>query len=307
MPTVADVTPLRDALADLHAGEPLRHGPLTVIPLTAGPAAEPDWLTLAEAGTAVVIEEISQAGQVPTLRVTNTADRPVLLLDGEELVGAKQNRVLNTTVLVAKGARLDIPVSCVEQGRWAYKSARFAFGDATLYASARAKKAARVSASLRAGRRHAGDQHEVWAEVALKAGAHDVKSDTMHDFYERWQHDIAAARAALAPQPAQSGALVYLGGRWIGLELLPSPGLFARAWPRLCAGYAADAVGARDSEGGPPDPRVTLARLRRLEVEEAPAVGLGREHRITGERVAGAALVVDDVVAHLMAFPAPAR
>ena len=43
---------------------------------------------------------------------------------------------------------------------------------------------------------------------------------------------------------------------------------------------------------------MTLARLRRLEVEEAPAVGLGREHRITGERVAGAALVVDEVVAH---------
>ena len=51
---------------------------------------------------------------MPTLRVINGADRPVLLLDGEELVGAKQNRVLNTSVLVAKGARLDIPVSCVE-------------------------------------------------------------------------------------------------------------------------------------------------------------------------------------------------
>jgi hypothetical protein len=103
MPTVAEVIPLRDALADLRPGEPLRHGPLTVIPLTGGPTPEPDWLTLAEAGEAVIIEEVSQAGAVPTLAVTNTADRPVLLLDGEELVGAKQNRVLNTSVLIAKG------------------------------------------------------------------------------------------------------------------------------------------------------------------------------------------------------------
>src|SRR5882672_8362891 len=277
MPTVADVKPLHDALADLRPGEPLRHGPLTVIPLTAGPAPEPDWLTLAEAGEAMIIEEVSQAGQVPTLAVTNAADRPVLLLDGEELVGAKQNRVLNTTVLIAKGARLDIPVSCVEQGRWAYKSATFAAGDATLYASARAKKAARVTMSLRAGRRHTSDQGEVWADMSFMAAAHDVKSDTgaMRDFYERYQQDVAAARAALAAQPGQCGALVYLGGRWIGLELFPSPGLFTRAWSRLCAGYAADAVGAVDSEGAPPDPRVILGRLRRLEVEEAPAVGLG--------------------------------
>jgi len=67
MPTVADVKPLHDALADLRPGEPLRHGPLTVIPLMAGPTPEPDWLTLAEAGEAVTIEEVSHAGQVPTL------------------------------------------------------------------------------------------------------------------------------------------------------------------------------------------------------------------------------------------------
>jgi hypothetical protein len=307
MPTVADVTPLRDALAHLRSGEPLRHGPLTVVPLTAGPGPEPDWLTLTEAGAAVIIEEVSQAGQVPTLRVTNTADRPVLLLDGEELVGAKQNRVLNTSVLVARGARLDIPVSCVEQGRWAYKSARFAAAGASLYASARAKKAARVSESLRARGGHASDQGEVWAAMSSMAAAHQVESPTgaMRDFYERYEQDIAAARATLAPQPGQAGALVFLGTRWIGLDLLASPGLFARAWPRLCAGYAAEAVGAKGKEAAEPDPRVVLARLRRAPVEDAPAVGLGREHRMAGGHVAGAALVVDDLVAHLMAFPAP--
>jgi hypothetical protein len=41
-------------------------------------------------------------------------------------------------------------------------------------------------------------------------------------------------------------------------------------------------------------------------VEEAPAVGLGREHRLIGRTLAGAALVVGDTVAHLMAFPVEA-
>jgi hypothetical protein len=98
------------------------------------------------------------------------------------------------------------------------------------------------------------------------------------------------------------GALVFLGERWLGLDLLPSPGLFARAWPRLCAGYAAEVVG-RGKRAAAPDPRAVLEAVAQAPVEEAPAVGLGREHRLAGSDLAGAALVVEDTLAHLMAFP----
>jgi hypothetical protein len=114
-----------------------------------------------------------------------------------------------------------------------------------------------------------------------------------------------AARAALAPRPGQVGALVFLGKRWLGLDLLPSPGLFERAWPRLCAGYAAEVLGRRGPASAP-DPRAVLEKVAQAPVEEAPAVGLGREHRLAGRVLAGAALVVEDTVAHLMAFPAEA-
>jgi len=57
---------------------------------------------------------------VPELKVISQSDRPILLLDGEELVGAKQNRVLNTTILLREKAETNIQVSCVEQGRWSY-------------------------------------------------------------------------------------------------------------------------------------------------------------------------------------------
>ena len=262
---------------------------------------------MAEAGDTVTIEEVSEAGAVPTLRVTSAADRPVLLLDGEELIGARQNRVLNTTVLVAAHSRLTIPVSCVEQGRWAYASRRFAAGDSSLYASVRARKAEHVTRSLRATGQHAGDQGDIWARLSLKDAEHEVRSGTgaMRDFYAHHTQEMDAARAALAPRPGQVGALVFLGKRWIGLDVLPSPGLFERAWPRLCAGYAAEAVG-RKERASAPDPRAVLERVAQAPVEEAPAVGLGREHRLTGRALAGAALVVEDTVAHLMAFPAEA-
>jgi hypothetical protein len=46
---------------------------------------------------------------------------------------------------------------------------------------------------------------------------------------------------------------VHMANRWVGLGLQASPGLFCRTWPRLCAGYAADAIGREPKLGHPLD------------------------------------------------------
>jgi hypothetical protein len=74
----------------------------------------------------VVSGAVSEAGSVPELLVKNLAPSPVLILDGEELIGAKQNRIVNLAILVAAGQTLRIPVSCVEAGRWVHRSREFA-------------------------------------------------------------------------------------------------------------------------------------------------------------------------------------
>ena len=305
MTTVAEVAPIQDLLAALKLGLPVSHGALTMVPLLGPGGSEPGWLTLAETGDRVTITEVSEAGSVAELTVKNAAGQPVLLLEGEELVGAKQNRVLNTTILVAAGATLTVPVSCVEQGRWAWRSRHFASSDASLFASLRAKKVARVSESLRRGRGHVGDQSEVWQEISGLAAKYGVESPTgaLHDLYANRGEELGAARAALAAGPGQVGALVYLRDRWIGLDLLATPGLFARVWPRLCSGYAAEAMGTKANGTPRLAPKRLLGSLARMPAELASAVGLGREYRLGGQKAQGAALVVDDRVAHLMAFP----
>ena len=61
--------------------------------------------------------EVGEGGTVPELKVINKSPRMILILDDEELVGAKQNRIVNTTMLVQGNSIIIIPVSCVEQGR----------------------------------------------------------------------------------------------------------------------------------------------------------------------------------------------
>src|SRR5688572_11304286 len=104
MQTVSDIAALGESLSGLASGHPLVHGAITVVPLLRPGASDPGWLTLVEAGDAVTIAEVDESGAVPALVVTNRGDRPVLMIDGEELVGAKQNRVLNTSVLVGEQA-----------------------------------------------------------------------------------------------------------------------------------------------------------------------------------------------------------
>ena len=304
MPTVAEVGPISKTLGNILTGAPVTYGALTVIPLLGPLVSEPEWLTLGEAPGQVRITEVNEAGSVPTLTVENLGDRPILLLDGEELLGAKQNRILNTTVLIAAHTTVEIPVSCVEQGRWGYRGRQFAASDVSLFASLRQKKSTWVGESLRQARGHVADQGGVWEGLAARAAERGVQSPTgaMHDFYLRYENDIGAARKAFAPAPGQLGALVYISGRWVGLDLLAGAALFSRAWPRLVAGYAADAIGRKLSRRRTPSSSAVLQAVLESPAEPAPAVALGTEYRLAGQ-LTGAALVIEDRVAHLMAFP----
>jgi hypothetical protein len=305
MPIVVDVWPIAALLGALSPAKAVTHGALSVVPLVTSAAAEPGWLTLAEAGARATITEVSENGSVPDLKIANATHQPLLLLDGEELVGARQNRILNTSVLVPARSELTIPVSCVEAGRWDYRGRHLVPGGASLYASIRRKKADWVSRSIRHGRGHVSDQSGIWEDLADKSARHGVASPTgaMRDFYCQHDDQIAAARAALAPVVGQIGALVYVSGEWLGGDVLASPGLFATAWARLCPGYVAEAIGARGTRLPRPRPSALLRRIERCPIELVQAIGLGREYRLMGPRATGAVLVAEERVAHLTVFP----
>src|SRR5580700_6798749 len=104
---------------EVELGDELIIGGLSVFPLTGTRETGPAYLTGPEAFEAGVIQ-VSELDppEVPTLAITNLADVPILLVEGEMLVGGDQNRTMNVTVLCPPHARTLVPVSCVEAGRW---------------------------------------------------------------------------------------------------------------------------------------------------------------------------------------------
>ena len=110
---------LAEAIADVRLGPVVEIGDLSLVALLScrsGPAV--DLLEDGLRNGRTTITEVSEQGRVDRIRVRHEGDRPLLLLDGEEILGAKQNRLVNATFLVPAGAEVDLPVSCVERGRW---------------------------------------------------------------------------------------------------------------------------------------------------------------------------------------------
>src|SRR3982750_1835211 len=138
--------PIAKSLDSIVLGAEISHGNLTMVPLMrrTGDSDESaaGYILLDEAiqSGAVGITEVSGQGRVPELRVVNRGRAPVLIVDGEELVGAKQNRIVNLTILVAATSELTIPVSCVEAGRWRARSRTFTSAPRTQYAAGRARR-----------------------------------------------------------------------------------------------------------------------------------------------------------------------
>src|SRR4030042_3338480 len=95
-------TLIKNYLFSLKLEVPQQHKNMAVFPLLTPLDGGPDYTTLKDALEKALLNvtEVSSGGSVPELKVLNTAELSVLLLAGEELVGAKQNRVLNTTIMI---------------------------------------------------------------------------------------------------------------------------------------------------------------------------------------------------------------
>lgn len=291
-------------LPEVRIADRICHGALAVFPLFTESKTSVDYLLSDEAISAgsVTVEEISESGSVPTLLVDNRADSAVLFLEGEELRGAKQNRVLNISLLVAPKNRTAIPVSCVEHGRWRHLSKHFASGS---YSSSKLRHILKktVSRSAREGHGHTSDQGEVWKEVSRQMGSLGSHSPTgaMADTYDAFQGRLAEFREKLKYVEGASGLAVAVGSKVVSVDLFDKASTCQKVWNRLLEGVVLDALeeGTVEASAEAEQVRGMLAALQDASWQKAPGIGLGEELRadLEDDRHASA-LIRDETVVH---------
>ncbi len=302
----------------IEFGEPLNFKSLSVVPLVGPSHSDPSYRLFGpDLAGDVEIDEVDDAGSVPNLRVTNRLTDRVLLIDGQELIGAKQNRIVNTDVLVPATAKITIPVSCVEAGRWSYSRHGFQAGKMA-YRSARAAKCVQVHRSLQEDQGHRSDQAEVWAGIDNIACCMRAASPTnaMSDVYRHKERDLAEAREAFTLPENTVGIAVYSGKRLLGLDLFDRAATLEHHWQSLLDSYVLDWLAfeggdAGDAPGEPSERATQLEELfeslQQAQWDRFDTPGEGYDLRWASDRLTASALAWGEgdtqAVVHLQVFP----
>jgi hypothetical protein len=296
-----------DQLASLRVGVGAAHAGMTVFPIfpagTAAPALR--YRTLEQAIAEGAVEVVEQASAtVPELTLRNKGAVMIFVLDGEEVIGGRQNRIVNASFLIAANSTVTLPVTCVEHGRWHDVSRVFSSGESMPHAM-RLAKHRQVSASLARMSRPIADQGATWDAIAEKQATTGTRSATgaLHDIYQSQQERLSAWEQTFPYVPGAVGFIIGLGGQITGADLFDQPETAEALWPKLRRSYALDAlevtasapIEQEQAEG-------LLARARGARYQVYPSLALGEDARFEGEGVFGGGLLYEETPIHISLF-----
>ena len=303
--SVAPRRPPADPLVDyanrLRVGAPRSYRNLRLFAVFAPGVRVPEVdLTLDKAMELGLLEVTElKSAEVNRVRVRNRAKRPVFIMAGEMLKGARQDRIAGDDVSVPAGQELTIAVYCVEHGRWVAKSEGFASGRALAQAS--------VRGAAKAGQSAVWDRVEA-GQALLRAPSATGALSSVHESEEvqRRMKPYTRTFSDLPDEfPKACVVVAAVGDEILAADLFSSPALFSQLGPKLLESYIIDAL-ERDERGRQPDAaavKAWLDNIRRAEGREKDTPGKGQLYELEGARLFGSALVWQDGIVHLQAFP----
>ncbi|MBE6498692.1 MAG: tubulin-like protein [Methanobrevibacter sp.] len=211
------------------------HKNMAIIPIKTPPSYKFDILTLKK-GFELGLAEVKECehSTVNTLIVKNNAVTPLLLVDGEEIIGGDQNRIVNATILIAPNSEEKIPVNCTEHGRWAYKSE---FKQSKYMANYRTR-----SAKEKAVRANMSGQQAVWDSINDLEMSRSFSSPTqaMSESYENLKVDLDEFISNFKAVDGQTGAVIIIDGEIKGFELFLNSQIYHEYHEKILKSYLID-------------------------------------------------------------------
>ncbi len=310
---------LKSYLKDIKPVKPIRYENLTLVPLRGQGHGQLSYELGSQAikDGIVEVKEVDEAGSVPELMVVNKSDTMILFVDGEELIGAKQNRILNTSIMIDAHSKTVIPVSCVEEGRWHSRSSKFNVGSFAP-TKLRARKIKDVTMNLASVGVARSDQGRVWDSVAKYISAAKIHSPTMamHDVVDHNRKLLNEYIKTLPCPKDACGVMIVIDGKFEAMDLFDKAETLESLWPRLIKGYAMDAIirkvdnadqikekKSKTNSFSEKAAKILLEHIGELSCQTYYSAGIGEDWRFQADDIIGQALIVKKVCVHLSAFP----
>ena len=276
---------------------PQSHENVAIIPLKSEKKYI-DVLTLKK-GLELGLVEVKECehSTVSTVIVKNNAVTPLILIDGEEIVGGDQNRIVNATTVIAPNSQSHISVSCTERGRWAYKSE---FASSVHIADFNTRVA-----KEKAFRSNRPVQNEVWSSIdALeRRNNYHSKTSAMSESYENAKTNFKEILKSFEIVDGQTGVLIIINGEIKGFELFLSSEIYKDFHEKILKSYI---IGS-DVENM--TFTINVDRARQVienafdsTFESKPTKGLEKAYEFENQEGIGKAYIFENEIIHLSYF-----
>lgn len=288
---------MNNIFADLKVAEPVFLRNLKIYPIKGNNG---NGLTL------TTIEEAINAGNaefreldtpdVNEICFINRGNSPVLMLDGDEITGALQNRIISRSDITEPNSTRRISVICAEEDRWDEIG-----GFKTGYCSYPG-----LRALLTKSRQTRTDiQKAIWKEIQRKMIATKTLSATssMHDIFENLAEEINRYIEDFQSLNHNAiGLIGTTGNRILGCDIFQNPKIYQKCENKLVRSYALDAIEYLHKGNGQPNVEkfltTTLAALNKNGSKIKT-----QNITIKANGLLGQATVYQDNIVHLSAFP----
>ena len=237
------------------------------------------------------VKEVDDVGKVDTVLVINNSNQDLLLLSGEILEGAKQNRMIMENVIIKKNSSLEVKVSCVERNRWNYrKNKHFQPADIKITPKIRATKD-----EYSKNRYTENIQNKIWDDIdkiSSKSKMNYFSSDycEFQNLYNNLDYD----KEKIIIENTDFNAYLVEGAGKVFFEYFFSNKLAKNSLLKSIPSYLCDQDGNNLNEIKVLD----LSELKNSQWYEVNSLGLGKNFS-SDEGNLGKAIIYKDEIVHL--------
>ena len=282
----------------LLLGKKQECGNITIVPILNDSPLKLDILDLTT-GFKMSLVEVSECEQstVGTIMVKNNATSPLLLVDGEEVAGAKQNRIIGQSMLIPPNTSIPIPVNCSEQGRWNYKS-EFKHSNYMANSETRCRKAEyNMDNSIRASQGAVWDSIE---DLQVKRNSFS-KTSALRDNYEKIEKTNDDYLKHFGIYDNQVGVIARLENK-VGLDVFANHSLYEQYSDMILKSYIIDDVGNNSLIKDDFDFEAVLDNINEKYFNKRNTVGLGQSYFIKTNNGSGTSLIYENELIHANFF-----
>jgi hypothetical protein len=183
----------------------------------------------------LIISESNGNGVVGKLVAVNNTDLFLLLTDADVLTGAKQNRILNKSVLLAPYSKTTLDVSCIERGRWQYTTRNFSSTSNVADPNLRKTKAQSLSDSIINTEENFKTQQSVWSHIHFNLADEGYASstDNYSDLILHREKKQKPKFPLFEPENGCNGLAVLINRKIVCVDVFGTEEIYRYYFPKL--------------------------------------------------------------------------